>query len=1093
MATLGTLGNLLVYLTSEFHLSSVAAATALNVFNGTTNLATFLGAFVSDSFLGRYTTLAYASIASVFGMAVIALTAIFPSLHPPRCEEGETCVAPTQGQLAMLILSFVFLVIGSGGIRPCSVTFGADQFDPNTESGKRGINSFFNWYYFTLTIAVAISSTLIIYIQSNVSWALGFAIPTVLMILSCVFFFAASRIYVKVQPEGSPVTSIIKVTVAAIKKRAVKCLDKAAVITPADEVESSGLSGNPWSLCSMQQVEEVKCLVRIIPIWSSCIIYYLAIAQQTTYVVFQALQSDRRIKNFEVPGASFTIFSSIALSVWIPIYDRIIVPLIRHFTKKDDGISLLQRMGIGIVLSTAAMFVSGFVEERRQRVALHQPTIGTAAGGGAVSAMSSFWLVPQLLLLGISEAFNLVSQLEFYYKQFPENMRSVAGSLLFCGIAISCYLSGSMVSIVQRTTAAKGCDWLAQDLNEGRLEFFYYLIGAISSINFVYFIFCAKWFRYKDESAEDSGDKLERSCSIAHSLSKERESSSLCCCGRPGNETFERVASYGLTANFTVYLVERLHIREVSAANVVNIFTGTTNFAPLLGAFIADAYCGRFRTLAYASIATFLGMMVLTLTAAVPQLQPPSCSSTATEQSQGPSHLQLGVLFLSLVLLVVGSGGVRPCSLPFGVDQFDSTTERGRRGLNSFVNWYYCSSTAAVVAGMTVVVYVQDSISWPIGFGIPTGLMLLAIVFFFAGMRLYIYVPPEGSVFSGITQVFVAAFRKRNLPLPASRDPAELEMLLYNKLARKRDRVMKLPLTLQFKFLNKAAIICEGEMKEDGFAVNPWRLCSVQQIEEVKCLIRIVPIWASGIICFLSLTQQWTIAVLQSLRMDRHLGRHFQIPPGSLGIISLVALTLFIPIYDRAFVPIARRLTGIESGITLLQRQGVGLAIGVVSMAVAGLVEKRRRESALADGGPNGLSPMSAMWLAPQLSLMGIAEAFNAVGQIEFYNREFPEHLQSLANSLFYCTVAGANYLSAVLIAVVQKSTTGSGGRSWLDNNINLGRVDYFYYVIGALGVINMIFFFICAHYYRYKGTPDMKGRSKDVEISVKKLETEMI
>lgn len=113
-----------------------------------------------------------------------------------------------------------------------------------------------------------------------------------------------------------------------------------------------------------------------------------------------------------------------------------------------------------------------------------------------------------------------------------------------------------------------------------------------------------------------------------------------------------------------------------------------------------------------------------------------------------------------------------------------------------------------------------------------------------------------------------------------------------------------------FSWLNKAAIICDGEVKEDGSIANPWRLCSVQQVEEMKCLIRIIPIWAAGIVCFVALAQQWTFAVLQALTMDRHLGPHFQIPAGSFATIALLTLTLFIPIYDQLFVPLARRITG---------------------------------------------------------------------------------------------------------------------------------------------------------------------------------------
>ncbi|XP_010926623.1 protein NRT1/ PTR FAMILY 2.13-like [Elaeis guineensis] len=536
-----------------------------------------------------------------------------------------------------------------------------------------------------------------------------------------------------------------------------------------------------------------------------------------------------------------------------------------------------------------------------------------------------------------------------------------------------------------------------------------------------------------------------------------------------GNEAFEKVASIGLTANLTVYLVNHFNMEQVEAANLTNIFYGTTNFAPLIGAFISDAYWGRFRTLAYGSFASLLGMLALTLSASIPQLQTQSCSQLAhqVEQCMKPSKAKLSILFISLSFLVLGAGGIRPCSLPFGVDQFDYTSEEGLRGLNSYFNWYYGTTTAAFLISLTVVVYIQNSISWSIGFAIPTALMLLSVTLFFLGTRLYVYVPPEGSIFSGIAQVFVASFKKRKLELPCPDDAQQQESVLHNPPTRSA-RILKLPLSLQFRFLNKAAIKCDGEIKPDG-TINSWRLCSVQQIEEVKCLMRIVPIWFSGIICFVAMAQQWTFLVLQAMQMDRHLGSHFQIPPGSVGTISLLALALFLPIYDKVFVPMARRITRIETGITLLQRQGVGLVFSTLSMVVAALVEHKRRDSALSHG---RATPMSVLWLAPQLILTGIAEGFNAVGQVEFYNRQFPEHMQTLAGSLFFCSLAGANYLSSFLVSVVKKTTGGSGRASWLDNNINIGRVDYYYYVITIMGVVNLLYFLVCAHYYRYKGLP---------------------
>ncbi|KAG0466208.1 hypothetical protein HPP92_017788 [Vanilla planifolia] len=530
---IATSSNLLVYLTTVFHIKSIHAATILNVFNGTTSLATVLGAFVSDAYLGRYKTVGFASIVTLMGMVLITLTAAIPAFHPASCKQGYPCSGPSPMQLGMLGLSFLFLVIGAGGIRPCNLAFGADQFDPHTESGKKGINSFFNWYYFTFTIAVMISSTFIIYLQSNVSWTLGLAIPAIMMLLSCVFFFVGSRIYVKVKPEGSPFTSIGQVIVAASRKRFLELpedpknsffnpphvstlvsklpptnqfrfLDKATMWLTVDEIKEDGTASNRWRLCSIQQVEEVKCLLRIIPIWSTGIIFNIGMAQQSTYVVLQAMQSDRRLgrRNFEIPAGSFSIFSLLALTIWIPIYDRMVIPRLRKITKKEEGISVLQRMGIGMVISIISMVVAGLVEERRRRTAILRPTIGTSPSGGTVSSLSSLWLVPQLSLLGLAEAFNTIGQVQFYYKEFPEHMRSVAGSLFFCTVAFSNYASGFLVTIIHKTTGGEDDNWLAGDLNKGRLERLYYLIAAIGVLNLLYFLAASSWYKYKGEVAE---------------------------------------------------------------------------------------------------------------------------------------------------------------------------------------------------------------------------------------------------------------------------------------------------------------------------------------------------------------------------------------------------------------------------------------------------------------------------------------------------------------------------------------------------------------------------------------------------------------
>ncbi|CAN4099299.1 unnamed protein product [Withania somnifera] len=533
LGTIGSSSNLLVYLTSIFHLKAITATNIVNIFNGTCNFGTLLGGFLSDTYLGRYKILGFASVSSFLGMLVLTLTAAVSKLHPPECGNQETapmCVGPTTGQITFLLGGFGLLVIGASGIRPCSLAFGADQFDPSTESGRRGISSFFNWYYFTRTFAVMVSLTIIVYVQTNISWSLGLAIPTIIMFLSCALFFVGTKIYVRFVPKGSPLSSVAQVLVAAFMKRHLqlpqqpcfslfnyvasnslnsllpytdqfRLLSKAAIKTPEDQINSSdGSAVDPWRLCSIQQVEEVKCLLRVIPIWVAGTIYYVSVVQLQNYVIFQALQSDNQLGhiNFHIPPASFIVISMLSISIWLPIYDRVLLPWLRKFTGKEDGITLLQKIGIGIFLSIVTMVLSGIVEDKRRTLAMTGPMLQMTQGKGAISSMSGLWLIPQMALSGLSEAFTLISENEFFYKQCPENMRSIAASIFFVGMAGSSYLSSFLASIVHKTS-----DWLAEDLNKGKLDCFYYLIAALEILNLGYFLFCAKWYKYKGRAGDN--------------------------------------------------------------------------------------------------------------------------------------------------------------------------------------------------------------------------------------------------------------------------------------------------------------------------------------------------------------------------------------------------------------------------------------------------------------------------------------------------------------------------------------------------------------------------------------------------------------
>ena len=89
--------------------------------------------------------------------------------------------------------------------------------------------------------------------------------------------------------------------------------------------------------------------------------------------------------------------------------------------------------------------------------------------------------------------------------------------------------------------------------------------------------------------------------------------------------------------------------------------------------------------------------------------------------------------------------------------------------------------------------------------------------------------------------------------------------------------------------------------------VNPWRLCTVTQVEELKSIVRLLPLWAGGIIFSTVYGQMSTMFVLQGNTFDPHIGPYFKIPAASLSIFDTLSVIVWVPFYDRILVPLVRR------------------------------------------------------------------------------------------------------------------------------------------------------------------------------------------
>lgn len=131
-------------------------------------------------------------------------------------------------------------------------------------------------------------------------------------------------------------------------------------------------------------------------------------------------------------------------------------------------------------------------------------------------------------------------------------------------------------------------------------------------------------------------------------------------------------------------------------------------------------------------------------------------------------RLESAALYAGMYLVALG-GVLEPIMAPFGADQFDDgeDDQRGRRQ-SSFFNWFYLSLNFGSLVGGTVLVWVQTSVGWGIGYGVPAIFSALSVAVFLAGTAAYRRCqPPGGSPLTRIAQVVVAAARKHDVEVPA--------------------------------------------------------------------------------------------------------------------------------------------------------------------------------------------------------------------------------------------------------------------------------------------------------------------------------------
>ncbi|KAL3334408.1 hypothetical protein AABB24_030913 [Solanum stoloniferum] len=544
-----------------------------------------------------------------------------------------------------------------------------------------------------------------------------------------------------------------------------------------------------------------------------------------------------------------------------------------------------------------------------------------------------------------------------------------------------------------------------------------------------------------------------------------------------GYEAFERMAFYGIASNLVVYLTSQLHEDTVSSVRNVNNWSGSVWITPLLGAYVADTYLGRFWTFTFSSLIYVMGMVLLTMAVSIKFLKP-SCENGVCNKA---STSQIAFFYASLYIIAIGAGGTKPNISTFGADQFDDFNPHEKKLKVSFFNWWMFSTFGGALLATIGLVYIQENMSWGLGYGIPTVGLIFSLIIFYIGTPTYRHkVRKSQHPAKDLLRVPIVAFANRKIELPNdSSQLHELDMQYYFTTGKRQ--VHHTPV---FRFLDKAA------MKQDNDTGS--RLpCTVTQVEGAKLITGMTMIWLVTLIPSTIWAQINTLFVKQGTTLDRHLGSTFQIPAASLGSFVTLTMLLSVPMYDRYFVPFMRKKTGNPRGITLLQRLGTGFFIQILAITFAYAVEVRRMHVITMHhiNGPKEIVPMTIFCLLPQYVLLGVADVFNAIGLLEFFYDQSPEDMQSLGTTFFTSGIGLGNFLNSFLVTMVDKITGSNGGKSWIGDNMNDSHLDYYYAFLLVMSALNLGVFLWASNRYIYKREsremkdefPELEGKAIDL------------
>ncbi|XP_066263216.1 solute carrier family 15 member 2-like [Branchiostoma lanceolatum] len=355
-----------------------------------------------------------------------------------------------------------------------------------------------------------------------------------------------------------------------------------------------------------------------------------------------------------------------------------------------------------------------------------------------------------------------------------------------------------------------------------------------------------------------------------------------------GNEFCERFSFYGMKAILTIYLLEALLFDDSTSTAIYHAFTFGCYFTPILGAIMADSWLGKYWTIVSVSILYAIGNFVLSISSLFGP--PPYPFYGVSPDANIPGAM------IGLVLIALGTGGIKPCVSAFGGDQFkDGQTKQ----VQMFFSIFYFAINAGSLISTLVTPLLRDDVQcygadcFPLAFGVPAVLMVVATILFVVGTPFYKRNPPQGNVVVLVSKAIGNAVKNR-----------------WNRE--------------------------DGEQREHWMDYCDTSKYDKKLVRDIKFMLHVLYMYIPLPVFWALFDQQGSRWTLQAYRMNYDLGPLGKMKPDQIQFVNPALILILIPIFEGAIYPI---LDKCKIPNKPLQRMCAGMTFAAAAFVVAGFIQ----------------------------------------------------------------------------------------------------------------------------------------------------------